>query len=250
MINEEITERKPLVIGIGGLLDRNESGRVSDMLRILHNDGFATYNVYFSGIVRDGSTIICNFSLDYVNDVERVIKTAQEDERADSTKTGVIATSMGAAIFSYFLAQNTQFAPKIKAYATISPFTKINQHPQLSKMLEQHIKKEIDLDIGTPYDKQNGIKRIIPHKNIKNITSIDINSPLKACNYKWDMPILTLIGIKDERVDIESMREYHKILDGNPQNLKEYNHGHNIPYEEMRDSVINFMREKLSDQNV
>jgi predicted alpha/beta-fold hydrolase len=181
MINEEIIERKPLVIGIGGLLDRNESGRVSDLLRILHNDGFATYNVYFSGIVRDESTIICNFSLDYVNDIKNVIKTAQEDERADSAKTGIIATSMGAAIFSYYLAQNTELAPKIKAYATISPFAKVNQHPQLIKMLEHHIEKEIDLEIGTPYDKQNRIKRIIPHKNIKNITSIDINKPLKAC---------------------------------------------------------------------
>ena len=237
--------KKPVVVGVGGLLDRNESGRISDLLRILNNEGFATYNVYFSGIVRDGTTIVCNFSLDYIEDVKKVVKTIEEDKTSNLSKTGVIASSMGAAIFSYFLAQNPTFAERIKAYATISPFTRVSQHPQLLKMLEFHIQNEKDLDIGTPYDKQSGIKRIIPHKNIQNITSIDLNKSLKTAQEKWAIPTLTLLGIKDERVDVDSMREYHKILDGKSENLKEYNHGHNIPYEEMREPVINFIKEKL-----
>ncbi len=239
MVNE-----KPIIIGVGGLLERGERGKVTDLLDILSKQyGCATYEVGFSSITRNGDNIICAVSEKGQENVHEAITHALNDERNNPSRIGIITSSMGAVPVSELIASNNLLCSGLRAYAAIAPFTKI--HPLARKYIETLLTKEEDLEFGSPIDKERGIRRILPAKNIPYILGIDLADTVKAIPSEYNFKTLTLFARSDERVDINTTAAYHAALRGNAESLIGFETKHAIPYEIVRKPIIDFITSVL-----
>ena len=233
-------QKRKIVIGVPGLLDRNESGRISDLFEVLKKRDCLAYDVPCSSVKRNGLRITCEFDLEkYQNDVGNVVNRIYEENKEAQIAIGAITSSVGAAAFIKYLAssEGAQLKKDLSIYTAISPFTLI--HPDAKRKIEQCIKFGKDLPIGTNFDAEKRIERIIPPKNLGNILDINVILEIQRMNLKNPIcPVLTLLGKEDDRVDTQSIRDYHAALKGTK--LVEYDCGHNIPHDESKLEIIAF----------
>ena len=155
-----MTEKKPIVIGVGGLLEQGESGRIQEMLDVMKDKGCIVYAPRFGTICKDGNKIICPVNGSWIDDIGRVIREALLDENADSYRVGFIASSLGATFLDYFLATDTSLSNKQKPYVAIVPFAR--PHAGIKPHVQRMIDGKVDLDVSFPHDREKGITRLIP----------------------------------------------------------------------------------------
>lgn len=236
------TQKLPLIIGISGLLNKNESGRVEDILNILKPQGYITQGVFCSSIERRGLEITCNLSLDtYAQDIFEVYQKAIQNPEVDQNNIGFIASSMGAAALTRLLStpKGHDLSEKIRSYASIAPFVKLNEN--LINPIKYHISNGLNLDIGTSHDKSQGWKRVIAAPYVQNVLEVDAIKDLKVFeSERHRFPTLTILGKNDDRVDVPSIRKYHEVLRGAPEDLLEFDCKHDIPYEDSKKAVVDF----------
>ncbi|MBS3082228.1 hypothetical protein J4416_04870 [Candidatus Pacearchaeota archaeon] len=236
-------KRNPLVIGVGGLLEKDENGRVTDILANLRNSGCSTYEVKFSRICRNGYTVVCPVSLAWIADITTLVDTALQDPKVDTSRVGLVGSSLGAAMIDQYLASNNQLTGREISYAAISPFARIN--PSLKPWLESSRNSQKDLEMSTDADKKRGMKRIIPYSNISTILEINTPEILRGISERYEIKPLTIYGLKDERVDPQSIEERHYVLKGKGRNLIQFDCGHNTPYKESIDLATEFLKSRL-----
>ncbi len=239
--------KSPLVIGVGGLLEQEESGRVQDMLAILQNRGCVTYSVRFETICRDGNTILCPISDQWTQNFTRVAETAMQDPRVDRTRIGIIASSIGATIADYAISSNSMLSEGLGPYATISPLAR--PHPDAVIGIKYFISNSKDLDVSFPHDKERGIRRVIPHVNLSHVLQMNTPPELAKRSQAYHIKPLTIVGRNDDRCDIEASRERHRVLNGSSEFLLEYEEGHIVPATLTEKPVIEFMMRELGLNN-
>lgn len=232
------SQKKHLVIGIPGLITGQEKSRLEKIGEELI--GVTLVKPKFSGIEQDGNTIYCRFSMDdYVWDLGRVLNGINP---RDYNSIGVVSSSTGAAIFAYFLAQQ-QFP--INWYVALSPFCRLN--PKVRPFVASCLTCGGDLDISSQYDLSNRVKRIIPNENIPGLLEVDCNKALTNSKRPLSIgDVLTLIGEKDERIDIEEGKNHHGLLGGREENLGILPSGHDLPYEEVARRIREFVIPKIT----
>ena len=238
-----MTNKKPLIIGVGGLLEQQETGRIQDLLAKLQEIGCITYSVRFSTICRDGNTILCPMSPRWVDDFNATVETALNDERVNTSKIGIIASSIGATIADYSISRNSLLAKGLGPYAAISPLAR--PHTNAINGINYLIRVKRDLDVSFPHDKERELKRVIPYESLEQVR--DINTPIELAKMSraYSIKPLTIIGLNDDRCDIEASRERHKSLEGAQENLLEYNEGHSVPAELTEKPILDFMGKEL-----
>ncbi|MEK6915310.1 MAG: hypothetical protein AABW89_02085 [Nanoarchaeota archaeon] len=235
--------KQPLVIGVGGLLEKDENGRIQEMLSAMEKRGCVTYAHVFRTICRDGNRIICPVNGGWIDDIKEVIRPAMEDEHVDQKRVGFIASSLGATFLDYFLASDETLTDKSKPYASIAPYAKVNGG--VVAHIKRMIERKIDLDVSSPHDTERGIKRIIPSSCLEMVLDIDVPKVLTQRQKPYSIMPLTILGLKDDRADNEAIRKRHKILNGREQDLIELDCGHNIPQELIQERILQFMYSNL-----
>ncbi len=238
------TEKRPLIIGAGGLLEKEETGRIDETLGSLREYGCITYGVKFSAICRDGDTLVCPISFAWIGDVKATVETALNDERIDKKRIGIIASSLGATMMDYFIARDHTLAEGLGPYTAISPFARLNR--QLVPAIQKFQERKQDLDLSSAYDKERGIKRVIPYSNLDIILDLDSTAELEKRSRIYHINPLTIIGVKDDRCDIEAMKKRHEILDGKSENLLQHNCGHAIPQQEIEKDIVQFIKNNFN----
>ena len=238
------TEKAPIVIGVGGLLEQGESGRIQDMLGKLQEHGCITYSIRFSTICRNGDTILCPMSDQWNGNFIATAEAAMQDPRVDRTRVGIIASSIGATIVDYVIATNSFLSEGLGPYAAISPLARPHSNAVLG--INYLLNAGRDLDVSFPHDKEKGVRRIIPHANLRNV--LQINTPLELAKRSraYNIRPLTIIGKRDDRCDIDASRERHGILGGQKEFLLEYDEGHGVPAEITEKPIIKFMLKELN----
>jgi hypothetical protein len=239
-----MAQKKPVIFGVGGLLEKDEKGRVTEILSRLSQLGCSTYEVKFSRICRNGNTVVCPVSPAWVGDVTATIATALQDPEIDTSRVGLVGSSIGAAIMDQHLASEDTLTGREINYVAISPFSKVN--PTLRPMLEGARNMKKDIPMTSDIDRERGIERIIPHSDISTILEIDTPKALISRPNSYQIIPLTIYGLKDERVDVSSIVERHRVLGGPDNQLFGFDCRHNTPYDESVSIAINFLKERLS----
>lgn len=235
--------KKPLVIGVGGLLEQEESGRVQELLGELQKAGCVIYSVRFNTICRDGNTIVCPISDEWIHNFDTTAQTAMADSRVDTSRIGIVASSIGATITDYALGRSPILANGLGPYVAISPFAKPNQ--QAIKGIGYFMKSGSDLEVSLPHDRARGVRRVIPNANLGYLATIDTNKELERRSRAYHIVPLTILGQKDDRCDLEATRQRHYILEGKPKHLLEYDAGHSVSAELTQKPILEFMGAQL-----
>jgi len=235
--------KQPLVIGVGGLLEQKESGRIEEILQMMKERGCIIYAPRFSTICRDGDKIICPVNGDWIEDIGKVVREAFLDERVDTNRIGFVASSLGATFVDYFLSTNTLPASEPIPYASIVPFAK--PHPEIRPQVQRMIDEKVDLDVSFEHDKRRGITRLIPSRCLETVLNIDVPKELSVNGINYPITPLTILGLKDNRCDNEATRKRHLLLSGKSSDLIELDYGHSIPQEEIQKRILQFMYKGL-----
>jgi len=235
--------KSPLVLGVGGLLEQEESGRIQEMLARLQERGCIIYSVRFNTICRDGNTILCPMSNQWVGNFTATAEAAIQDSRVDITRIGIIASSIGATIADYAIATTHLLSEGLGPYASISPLAR--PHPDTISGIKYLMKHNLDLEVSFPHDKEKGIRRVIPHANLGNILQINTPPELEKRSRAYNIKPLTIVGIRDDRCDTEASRERHRVLGGSNESLLEYEEGHGVPAELTEKPILEFMTREL-----
>lgn len=237
-------EKYPLVIGVGGLLEQGESGRIQEMLQSMKEKGCIVYAPRFRTICKDGNKIICPVNGNWIDDIGLVVREALMDETVDQNRVGFIASSLGATFLDYFLAADETLSDKPKPYVSIVPFAK--PHPAIKPHVRRMIDGKVDLDVSFPHDREKGITRIIPARCLETVLDIDVPQALLNGKKPYSISPLTILGAKEDRCDNTATKLRHEILSGKPENLIELaEYGHSIPQEVIQDRVLEFMYKGL-----
>jgi len=236
-------EKKPAVIGVGGLLEREECGRIQNMLEILKENGCVIYSARFRTICRDGNTIICPISTEWTEDINLVVNETIKDERVDTKRIGIIASSLGATFMDYFIAKNPALAEGLNPYVALVPFAR--PHPAIKPHIQKMIDGKVDMDVSFQHDREKGITRKIPSHCLQTVLDVDTPSVLSKRSIAYNISPLTILGLKDDRCDNSAAKERHEILNGKPENLIELDYGHSIPQEAVQEKVIQFITKGL-----
>jgi hypothetical protein len=232
----------PLIIGVGGLLEKDENGRVTEILENLRESGCSTYEVKFTSIFRNGETVLCPVSTAWVSEIDATVRTALQDPNIDTTRIGLIGSSLGATIMDQYLASENDINGTIP-YVAISPFSRIN--PRLIPMLETARSAKKDIPITSEIDRKRGINRTIPHSSISTILGIDTTQTARQVKNNHKIVPLTVYGLNDERVEVASIEERHRVLNGKDNKLKGFDCKHNTPYKESIELATEFLRTNL-----
>ena len=232
----------PIILGIPGLVHAGEETRIDKILKELNKRKINGVRMNFSGIEKKADSIECNFNLDrYVEDISKAFKLISQE----SEKVGIITSSMASGIFSYFMSQNPA---NISSLVSISPAAGWPYYASSSvrKNLENNPR---NLEITSLGDQDKGIKRIITKEGLLELIKTDGLEALRKSYQPTQMKVLTLAG-KDDRIsDYASMREYHRLLGGEPERFLEYESGHNIYLELCKDAIGEFLRNTLYKKN-
>lgn len=240
--SNNMTERKPVVFGIGGLLEKDENGRITQVLEALRQDGCATYEVRFSKICRNGNTIVCPYSESWIGDVAATIETGLQDPSVDTSRIGLIGSSLGTAVIDQYLMNHRTLEGRDIAYAAIAPFSRVN--PKIRPVLEQMRNGQKDMPITSRTDNERGIERIIPYSSLPDILKIDTPEGLRSLGSAYQITPFTVYGDRDERVEVSSIIERHNVLRGKNENLVVYPCGHTPP-SESTEKAKEFLRNQL-----
>lgn len=233
--------KRPVALGVPGLLAQDETGRIDEILKRLRERGYLTHKVQIPSI-RENGKIIFDLS-DLTGSVEEGIEIILRGDEADPKRIVLIGSSMGAAAIDSYLA-----SPDHKAltgseitYATISPFAKING--QLRPRLRGLRERGLDLTIN-PGENPS---RTISCKQIDYILGID--TPNALSKRKPESPKIrpiTIYGLKEQLVDQEAIRLRHRILGGNPKELIAIKAEHEIPETKSIEIVIKILGYSLN----
>ncbi len=219
-----------IVICVPGLITSEEHSRTEQVG--IENTLLLRTN--YSGVQRDGNTITCNFSMpESLEDFQRTLEKAIS-YKSESSRLGVIASSMGAAVFNHFIATH---APEIDWVVYTSPFAKIN--PGMTGYLKGQIQNHQDLEITSSYDKERGWRRVIPFQRLSEI--LDINCAEKLKDRKPSFRVSTLLGEKDTIIDTGAALTCHRILGGNEKTLFTYQSDHYLPYDQSSRDIAGFL---------
>ena len=101
------------------------------------------------------------------------------------------------------------------------------------------------IPLTTTRDRMKGITRYIPVEFIQEAARMDSISALTECPKLKGMKVLTLIGKNDELVNQSSMRNYHLLIGGSEEGIRQYDVGHNIPNDAAKEEVIGFLVKNL-----
>ncbi|MBS3083258.1 hypothetical protein J4423_00470 [Candidatus Pacearchaeota archaeon] len=236
--------KQPLVIGVGGLLEQGESGRIQEMLQAMKDKGCIVYAPRFRTICKDGNKIICPVNGNWIDDIGLVVREALMDETVDQNRVGFIASSLGATFLDYFLATDETLSDKLKPYVSIVPFAK--PHPAIKPYVQRMIDGKVDLDVSFPHDREKGITRIIPSRCLETVLDIDVPQALLNRKTPYSINPLTILGVKEDRCDNIATKLRHEIFSGKPENIIELaEYGHSIPQEAIQERVLEFMYKGL-----
>jgi len=225
--------KRPVALGIPGLLAQDENGRIDGMLKILRERGYLTHKIQIPS-TRENGKIIFDLS-NLTGSVEEGIETVLRGNEADPKRIVLIGSSMGAAAIDSYLASpdHKALAGSEITYVTISPFARING--QLSSMLRDLKEKGLDLTINPG---QNPA-RTIPCEQIDYVLGIDAPNALSRRNPESPrIRPITIYGLREQLVDQEAIRSRHEILGGNPQELIAIKAAHEIPKEQSIEMVM------------
>lgn len=219
--------KRPVALGIPGLLAQDETGRVDEMLKILRERGYLTHKVQIPS-ERQNDKIVFDLS-DLIGFVEEGVETVLRGYEVDPKKIVLIGSSMGAAAIDSYLASSGHkaLAGSEITYVTISPFAKINYN--LIPMLRNLKERGLDLTINPDQNPS----RTIPCEQIDYVLGID--SPNALSGRDPESPKIrpiTIYGLREQLADQESVRLRHEVLGGNPQELIAIEAAHEIPKEQ------------------
>ncbi len=225
--------KRPVALGVPGLLAQDETGRVDEILKILRERGYLTHKVQIPSTREDGK-IIFDLS-DLTGSVEEGIETMLRGNEVDPKRIVLIGSSMGAAAIDSYLASlgHKALAGSEITYVTISPFAKING--QLSPGLRDLKERGLDLTINPG---QNPA-RTIPCEQIDYILGIDTPNALLGRNRESPrIRPITIYGLEEQLADQEAIRLRHRVLGGNPQELIAIKAAHEISKKESIEMVM------------
>jgi len=226
------------MLGIPGLVHAQEDTRVDNLLKELNKSRINGARMTFSGIEYNEANIRCNFNLNqYINDISQAVDSASKE----NSSIGIITSSIGAGIFSYFISQNPI---KISGLVSISPAVgwPYYGNQTIRNSLENNPR---DFEITSLYDKEKNRKRTITREGLLEMMKANGLEVLRT-SYKPDsMKVLTIIGKNDRISDYASMLEYHQLLGGKTEELLEYDCGHDINMDFCQDEIVRFLKEVL-----
>lgn len=175
----------------------------------------------------------------------------------DKYKVGVLTSSIGAGLFGKLFERYAIKHHEVIAHTAISPLPGWNQFVD-ARTREAILKSEKDFNISSEHDKKNGLVRTIQQRSLKDLAKMDGLASLGRLNEKLrcvriygghtDIVLpaqLTIMGKNDKTSDPEGMRKYHELMGGKPENLIEFESGHDVPEEESNQRVIDFFVEQL-----
>ena len=243
IFSKEKQENQPVIIGMPGFVRTLRGGRIETILKEMSEEGYKGYGVIFDDIKRHDKIVHCHFNLDnYLKNVDEAFQQAKEDPETDSSRIGVIASSISGSVFAYYLAQNN---PDVNCYLSISPLVGWDYY-----RTEQERNYALTLPffpITTDNDKKKGIRRIVPSSSYDEMQKIDSFQALKYAEFTG-MNVMTLVGSADDVADPNSIKDYHKALGGTKKGLIEYQGiEHAIPLELSKETIKDFFRRNLQE---
>lgn len=227
---------KHVAIGIPGLWHESERTGLDDLAR---RDDIHYLRPIYSAIERKGDTIICPLSIQqYIRDIKQTYQKAQEI--AQGGPIGIVASSMGAAMASYFLGQEN---PDISWFIARAPF--IKTHPDLERKAIACQKQKRPLEISMPSDKEAGKTRVVPYESIEEARNIDCIEALQGKTFAINT--LTMMGTEDERANVTHTREYHSRMGGTEETFHVYPTGHLLPPKDTWEKMNEFITAQIEN---
>jgi len=238
---------KPLVIGLPGLLDKNDKGgRITQILSAVAQQGFNTLEIFYPNITlsQDGKFLKCEFDVEETTRAvrEQLGNYKAENHAIDEDNISFVTSSMGAAYFTRFLAAD-ETGLKPKTLVQISPFIKL--HPETEKIVRMIYGKKGDLPFTSEQDGEKGFSRIIPNAFIPAVLELNaLDDLLKIKRESYPINCLTLYGKKDNRADPAMTIAYHQQIGGKEEDLMAFETYHSVP-EYTNELAINFLQTTL-----
>lgn len=249
----------PVVIGLPGFVSPLGKGRTEENLELLSREGIAGISVKYTQIEQRQGTegiteIVCNFNLNqYIAEVTSAFKIIGEDPRLDGSRVGILASSIGAAIFTHFLAEHSEHQGQVRAYVSVSPmlgwdyYGGIDTRNALEAAITSGQMTEISIGNQT-YDKDNKINRYIPASDLNELKRVDALRVLDEIELNSAMRVLTIVGREDTVASNASIIAYHRKISGkNPESyLMEFNCGHEVPNATSQRQIVDFFTDALA----
>lgn len=226
----------PLLIALPGIVTETEKSRIDDILRDLSSNGIKGIRIDYTEEEVLTDKTLCHINL---RGAEEKIRRTLEENISHTSKIGLISNSTSAIPVTRYLL-NPLRGVEIAAYVSISPLLgwEYFANPEQRKFFEQGN----DIQIAS----RAGENRVIPNNMILELKQVDCLASLQG--YKPNsMQVMTILGKKDTRASPESIRKYHSLLGGLPENLIELDTEHNVPNSGRY--AIDFLKKALIQQS-
>lgn len=249
----------PALIGLPGFVGKLEGGRIDSILKSLTDKGIAGCGVLYDGIDEEtnddrNKKIVCNFSLEsYIKDIEQAFQRLKEDEKIDTSRVGILASSISGAVFAYALARNRLSRIVPVAYASISPLVGYSSYANeatragLERAIAEGAMTEIPLPVSR-FDRERNLRRVIPIACVSDLKTLDSIPELRDNYFNNGMEVLTLYGKSDNISSPAAIEQYHDALYGK----KDDKHligfdgeGHDLPLELIQEPIVDFFTRNL-----
>ncbi|MBM3233290.1 hypothetical protein FJZ18_03950 [Candidatus Pacearchaeota archaeon] len=245
LYSPQCNENRPAVIGFPGFVHSSEPTRIDNHLKKLSEYGILGIRLNYPGIeLKNGSKLIeCNYNLsNFVQHAQETFEMLQ-DMGVDTSRIGLLDSSIGSGIAGNWLARNTIWNPACKVSISPLPGWPYFASPHVRWSIE---KSAVDVNISSSRDKLNGVKRVIKQASIENLIRTDALEALRNSQSRHKIPMMSVIGMKDEKVSPESMEAHHNYF-ADPDNSVKIMlpEPHDIPEEKYESEAIDFFKRYL-----
>ncbi|MEK6894242.1 MAG: hypothetical protein AABX10_02150 [Nanoarchaeota archaeon] len=239
-----MTERKPVVFGIGGLLGKEERGKIDDMLSIMAETyGCKTYAIRPAEVVIDGTNYLFTLSPEDRKEIVEAVSAARENPEADTSRVAIITSSIGALKLFEYLGESEDLALGLKAIAQNVPFTRRNEG--LTSRGREAIERGEPFNFSSRYDRMRRVNRSVRTTSLPYLLDFDARENLKRLSPQYRFQTFTLLAKRDSVVDNQVTVECHRMLNGTDENMLTVEYDHWIPYEVSRKPIVDFLVKTL-----